>query len=130
MGSGGDDVFVFTQSGEPGGLYCADESDGESLRVCGQISEGLYGFVTGSATLKPVLATGCTPSEDGLTWTCTLRTGVTFHNGASFDATDVVDSFASIWDCANPWHKGRTSVFEYWSLLSSFLNADSCTKPE
>ena len=130
MGSGGDDVFVFTQSGEPGGLYCADESDGESLRVCGQISEGLYGFVTGTATLKPVLATGCTPSEDGLTWTCTLRTGVTFHNGASFDATDVVDSFASIWDCANPWHKGRTSVFEYWSLLSSFLNADSCTKPE
>ncbi|MFZ9702949.1 MAG: ABC transporter substrate-binding protein [Candidatus Limnocylindrus sp.] len=129
MSSGGDDTFVWIQNGEPGGLYCADETDGESLRVCGQIGEGLYGFVTGEAATKPLLATACTASEDLLTWTCTLRTGVKFHNGATFDATDVVDSFASMWDCAHPLHKGRTSVFEYFSLISGFLNTDSCTKP-
>ncbi|MFZ9960558.1 MAG: ABC transporter substrate-binding protein, partial [Candidatus Limnocylindrus sp.] len=129
MSSGGDDTFVWIQNGEPGGLYCADETDGESLRVCGQIGEGLYGFVTGEASTKPLLATACTASEDLLTWTCTLRTGVKFHNGATFDATDVVDTFASMWDCAHPLHKGRTSVFEYFSLISGFLNTDACTKP-
>ena len=129
MSSGGDDTFVWIQNGEPGGLFCADETDGESLRVCGQIGEGLFGFVTGEASTKPLLATACTASEDLLTWTCTLREGVKFHNGATFDATDVVDSFASMWDCANPLHKGRTSVFEYFSLISGFLNTDACTKP-
>ena len=129
--SGGDDTFVWVQNGEPGGLYCADETDGESLRVCGQISEGLFGFVTGGAETKPLLATACEASEDLLTWTCTLRTGVKFHNGATFDATDVVDSYAAIWDCANPLHKGRTGTFEYWGYtLGAFLNPESCTKAE
>ncbi len=31
--------FVWMQDGEPAGLYCADESDGEALRVCQQMSE-------------------------------------------------------------------------------------------
>ena len=129
--SGGDDTFVWVQNGEPGGLYCADETDGESLRVCGQISEGLFGFVTGGAETKPLLATACEASADLLTWTCTLRTGVKFHNGATFDATDVVDSYAAIWDCANPLHKGRTGTFEYWGYtLGAFLNPESCTKAE
>jgi ABC-type transport system substrate-binding protein len=129
--SGDDDTFVWVQNGEPGGLYCADETDGESLRVCGQISEGLFGFVTGGAETKPLLATACEASEDLLTWTCTLRTGVKFHNGATFDATDVVDSYAAIWDCANPLHKGRTGTFEYWGYtLGAFLNPESCTKAE
>ena len=128
--SGGDDTFVWLQNGEPGGLYCADETDGESLRVCGQIGEGLFGFVTGGAETKPLLATGCEASADLLTWTCTLRTGVKFHNGATFDATDVVDTFASVWDCANPWHKGRTGAFEYFGYtLGAFLNSESCAKP-
>ena len=41
MGIEGQDQFVFVQNGEPGGLYCADETDGEALRVCEQISESL-----------------------------------------------------------------------------------------
>ena len=31
--------LVFMQSGEPGSLYCADESDGEALRACEQTME-------------------------------------------------------------------------------------------
>ena len=31
--------FVFMQGAEPPGLYCADESDGEALRVCEQMTE-------------------------------------------------------------------------------------------
>lgn len=130
MDPGGRDSIVWVQNGEPGGLYCADETDGESLRVCGQIQEGLYGFKTGTAETKPLLAKSCEASADLLTWTCTLQSGVKFHNGAVLDATDVVDTFASIWDCAHPWHKGRTSVFEYFGLIGPFLNADKCTAAE
>ncbi|MDF1521871.1 MAG: ABC transporter substrate-binding protein [Trueperaceae bacterium] len=41
-------------------------------------------------TLAPQLATGWTASDDGLTWTFTLREGVTFHDGTPFDAAAVV----------------------------------------
>ena len=46
-----------------------------------------------------------------------------FADGSTFDANDVVTSYAVQWDAANPLHKARTSVFEYWSgLFGGFLN--------
>src|SRR3569623_512731 len=38
----------------------------------------------------PQLATSWTKSDDGLTYTFTLRDGVKFHNGATMTADDVV----------------------------------------
>ena len=56
-------------------------------------------------------------------WTCKLRDGVKFHDGASLDANDVVVTYASQWDTKNPLHIGRTSAFEYWSgLWGGILN--------
>jgi peptide/nickel transport system substrate-binding protein len=118
----GDDVLVFMQSGEPGGLYCADESDGESLRVCEQVLQSLYAYETGGAAPVPSLSTGCEGNEDGSMWTCALREGVTFHDGATFEAGDVVMSFAVIWDAAHPLHAGRTGDFSYWGLWGGHLN--------
>ena len=129
MDPGGRGKLVFVGSVEPASLFCADEGDNDAFRVCSQISEGLYGIKTGGTEPEPVLATGCTPSKDKLTWTCTIRKDVMFHNGASLDATDVVDSFVARWDCASPMHKGRTSVFQYWPFFSGFLNPESCTQP-
>ncbi|MBL8131578.1 MAG: ABC transporter substrate-binding protein [Anaerolineae bacterium] len=40
--------------------------------------------------LRPSLAESWTPSEDGLTWTFTLRQGVKFNHGKTFNADDVV----------------------------------------
>ncbi len=119
-------TLVFVQGAEPAGLYCADEADFESIRACAQIGEGLYGFQTGTAVAEPRLATACTASSDLLTWTCTLREGVRFHNGALLDASDVVDTYASIWDCAHPLHAGRTSTFAPWSIWGPFLSPDRC----
>jgi ABC-type transport system substrate-binding protein len=124
MKAGDRDTLVFMQNGEPGGLYCADETDGEALRVCEQIKEALYGYEIGGSAAVPALATACVASDDLAAWTCTLREGVTFHDGSTLDASDVVLSFAAQWDAISPLHVGRTTSFEYWSALlgGGFLN--------
>jgi peptide/nickel transport system substrate-binding protein len=49
-------------------------------------------FPTPSGALQPDLATSWTVSQDGLTYTFHLRNGVTFHNGDTLKASDVVFS--------------------------------------
>jgi len=121
--SNGTDQLVWVQNGEPGGLYCADETDGESLRVCEQIKESLYAYEVGGTATIPSLATDCSPNDDLTVWTCTLREGVVFQNGAHFDANDVVASYAAQWDYQNPLHVGRVGDFTYWSaFFGGFLN--------
>jgi peptide/nickel transport system substrate-binding protein len=115
--------FVFMQNAEPPGLYCADETDGESLRVCEQMTEALYGYEVGGSATVPGLATECKPNAELTQWTCTLRDGVTFHDGSTLDANDVVMSYAVQWDADNPLHKGRTGDFTYFpGLFGGFLN--------
>ena len=63
----------------------------------------------GSASVAPALAEACKPNPELTTWTCTLRTGVTFAGGATADANDVVLSFAVQWDTEHPLHRGRRS---------------------
>ena len=123
MKPGDRDTFVWMQNGEPGGLYCADESDGESLRVCEQIMEPLYVYEVGGTAAIPALAEECAPNDDLTVWTCTLRQGVTFHDGATFDANDVVLSYAVQWDNNHPLHKGRDGSFTYFpGLFGGLLN--------
>jgi len=114
-------MIVFEGNAEPLSLFCADESDGESLRACEQSNESLYRY--DGANSVPALAMECTASADSKTWTCKLRDGVKFHDGAALDANDVVASYALMWDTKNPLHKGRASTFDYWpGLWGGFLN--------
>jgi ABC-type transport system substrate-binding protein len=124
MQAGDRDTLVFMQNGEPGGLYCGDETDGESLRVCEQIKESLYAYKVGGTDTEPSLATECAPNEDLTVWTCTLRDGVTFHDGSPLDASDVILSYAAQWDIRSPLHVGRNGNFDYWPALvgQGFLN--------
>jgi peptide/nickel transport system substrate-binding protein len=123
VGPGADDQLVFMQSAEPIGLYCADETDGESLRACEQLHESLYGFEIAGTTPEPKLATDCSANEDLTQWTCSLRDDVTFHDGSTFEAADVVTSYAVSWDINTPLHVGRDGSFTYMSgLWGGFLN--------
>ncbi len=124
------DTLVFVQNAEPISLYCADESDGESLSACEQVLEGLYSY-TLEGDVEPALAEECVPNEDGTVWTCTLREGVTFHDGSEFDSTDVVASWAAGIDASNPYHTGNTGGFEYFTYLwGELMNAPEAEPTE
>lgn len=124
MKPGTRDTFVWMQNAEPISLYCADETDGESLRACEQVLESLLSFKVGGTDVLPGLATSCDPNADLTVYTCHLRDGVKFHDGSKLDASDVVESWAVALDAANPLHKGNTGAFEYMTTLwGALINA-------
>jgi len=124
MNPGGREAMVWMQNAEPIGLYCADETDGETLRACEQIMQSLLAYEPGTVAVIPSLATEWSANEDLTEWTFTLRDGVTFHNGATLDANDVVLSYAVQWDASHPLHVGNSGQFSYFSsLFNGLLNA-------
>lgn len=72
---------------DPAGSY-----DLPSWTIIYNVYEGLLTVPPGGDTPEPALAESC-EFEDDTTFTCTLREGVTFHDGSEFDAEDVVFSF-------------------------------------
>jgi peptide/nickel transport system substrate-binding protein len=123
MDPGGRDTLVWMQNAEPISIFCMDETDGESLRACEQSMESLYKYEIGGTAAEPALAEECLPNDDLTVWTCTLRDGVAFHDGATLDANDVVLSYAMMWDAEHPLHVGNTGGFDYFSAFwGGFLN--------
>ncbi|RPE71253.1 peptide/nickel transport system substrate-binding protein [Pacificibacter maritimus] len=50
-----------------------------------------------TGALRPALATKWDMSDDGLTWTFTLRDGVTFHDGSAFNAQAAASALNRAW---------------------------------
>lgn len=53
-------------------------------------------------SIEMALAQTMDVSDDGLTYTLTLREGVTFHDGSTFEAADVVYSFERLIEIGSP----------------------------
>lgn len=124
MAPGSRRQFTWLTSTEPKGLYCPDETDPAAQLVCAQLTEGLYAFDPGSASVSPALAEECQPNPELTIWTCTLREDVVFHDGATLDANDVVLSFAVQWDAEHPLHRGRAGLFQpFIDTFGGLLNA-------
>jgi len=119
---GGRDVFTFMQGAEPISLFCADETDGESLRACEQVNQALYGYEINSTAYEPHLAESCEPNEDLTVWVCTLRQGVKFHDGSDFDSADVLATFDMGLNIGSPYHKGNTNLWEYYATLWGLMS--------
>lgn len=111
------DTFVWMQNAEPISMFCADESDGESLRACDQVMEALYGYEINGTATEPILAESCEPNEDLTVWTCALRQGVKFHDGSDFDASDVVATFNMGLNISSPTHVGNSNIWSYYDYL-------------
>lgn len=118
-----DDDIIWLQNGEPGSLYCNDETDGEALMACGQITEPLMNYNPDTGEVIPWLAADMQVNETATEYTFTLREGVTFHDGSALDATDVYVSLLLAWDASHPLHTGRSGTFDYFSsFFGGFLN--------
>jgi ABC-type transport system substrate-binding protein len=121
MGNG-TEQFVFMQNAEPGAIFAWDETDGESLGIMGQMFNNLTEAQLDG--IHPDLATSWEANEDATEYIFHLREGVTFHNGAKFNANDVVATYGAMWDAASPNHVGRTGSFEYFiTAFVQFLHA-------
>jgi len=118
-----DDNIIWMQNAEPIGLYCADETDGETLRACEQVMESLLRYEVGTGTPIASLATEYSANADLTEWTFKLRDGVKFSDGSALDANDVVQTYYVQWDAASPLHVGRSGEFSYFSgLFGGFMN--------
>lgn len=112
-----DGSLSFSQDGEPVSLMCADETDGNSFRVCQQLFSKLYTFGWGSASPVPDLAEKCEGNADATEWTCTLRKGVVFSDGTALTANDVVATFSAGYDAKSPLRKGNSGSYQYFKDL-------------
>ena len=119
-----DGQLVWIQGAEPISLWCGDETDGETFRACLQIYDSLLAYEFGGTKPVPALAESWEVNEDATEYIFTLRQGVTFHNGATFDANDVIATYAALWDASNPNHVGNSGAFEYVvGFFGALLNA-------
>ena len=83
-----EDLFGSIDTLDPAQAY-----DTSSSEVIQNVYQTLYTYKGASAKdFVPQLATGYKISEDGTTYTFTLRKGVTFHNGDPFTCADVAYS--------------------------------------
>ncbi len=106
-------TFIFGRGGDSVGLDPALEEDGESFKVCDNIYDTLVQYKDGSTDLEPGLAEKWESSEDGLTWTFSLRKGVKFHDGTPFNADAVLFSLNRQHDKTHPFHNVSGS-YVYW----------------
>ena len=96
-GGGAGGMLVAAQGSDPDRL----DPHLTSAYASFQILENVYDTLVQPAddlSMEPALAESWEVSDDGLTWTFTLREGVTFHDGSSFEAADVVYSYDRIMD--------------------------------
>ena len=128
-----DSTFVFAASTDPAGLDPAFASDGETFRVSRQIFEGLVGVEPGTADPAPLLAESWEQSEDGLSYTFTLKEGVTFHDGTDVQRRGRLrrTSTAGTTGPASP--QSESLSYYYGSLFTGFADTpdtavyESCT---
>ena len=93
-GGGGDEnTLVFGTASDPTGLDAALISDGESIRVLYQMTEGLTRAQAGHVGGDSVARDGLDDERRRLAWTFNLREDVTFHDGEPFNAEAVCFNF-------------------------------------
>ncbi len=93
-----DDVLTVVRADEPISLDWKNSGDLPDVFVLSSVMETLTAIDMAASTTVPRLATEWSVTDDLLHWTFTLREGVTYHNGAAFDADTVAYTFQTLLD--------------------------------
>lgn len=92
-----DNILIMARATDATGLDPHTQTAFVSLRLLELIYEPLV-LLDADLNIIPALAESWAFNEDATTLTFNLRQGVTFHDGSSFDAADVVASYERILD--------------------------------
>ena len=100
-GCGGADVqpgntLIYGRGGEADRLDPIHTDYGETVKVLVNLYDPLVAYDDETREIVPAIASKWTTSDDGLTWTFTIRDGVTFHDGTRCDAEAVVFSLTRL----------------------------------
>ncbi len=97
LSSKGASVVVYDTNSEMTTLDPSSEFS-NSILILPNVYETLTKWDPATNAAEPLLATGWGHSADGMTWNFTLRQGVTFHDGTTFNASAVKFSILrTIW---------------------------------
>jgi peptide/nickel transport system substrate-binding protein len=112
-------VVVAGTTGEPDTLHPALTQLQTGFDVWVAIVKGLLSWDS-NQVMQPELATEFSISEDALSYTFTLREGVTFHNGDPFTAADVI----ATWQVINSEEFGTYNTFNYDVVVDAVASDD------
>lgn len=98
------ETLVVGQVSEPKSLDPHVSTATNDFRILVNIYDGLVRFKRGSLELEPALAKSWSVSEDGRTYTFTLRQNVRFHDGSPFNADAVKFNFDRMLRKDHPFH--------------------------
>ncbi|MDN5787407.1 ABC transporter substrate-binding protein [Pseudorhodobacter sp.] len=97
-------VLIVGQIAEPKALDPAAVTAVNDFRILMNVYDGLVRYKDGTLEVEPALAKEWTISDDGMTYTFTLRDGVKFHDGSDFNADAVKFNFDRMLDESHPFH--------------------------
>lgn len=98
-------TLIFGRGGDSVSLDPAMVTDGESLNVTDNVFDCLVTTKLGTTEIVPALASKWEISQDGLSYTFELRSGVKFHDGSPVNADAVIFSFMRQKDPNHPAYK-------------------------
>ncbi len=132
-------TLVYCSEGSPEGFGPQLYDSGTTLDVVRPVFNRLVEIKFGTTDPMPSLAEKWDISDDGLTYTFHLRTGVKFQNAKGFkptrtmNADDVVFSFNRMLDKSNPYHDVNGGSYAYFEgmgmpdTIKSVEKADDMT---
>ncbi|MBJ9976196.1 ABC transporter substrate-binding protein [Pseudomonas sp. S75] len=112
--------LVFCSEGSPAGFDTAQYTSATDNDAAEPIYNRLVEFERGGTAVQPGLATDWNVSDDGLTYTFHLRSGVKFHSNKDFkptrdfNADDVLFTFNRMLDKDMPFRKAYPTEFPYF----------------
>ncbi len=112
-------TFTYNFSSQPTTINVLSSTDLYATRIYEWTMEGLAFRDSDTYEWKPALATSWETSEDGLTFTFTLREGVKWHDGKPVTAEDVKFSFDALMDKENRYNTATKKPY--------LENIESCT---